>query len=607
MRSKIGREALAAHKTNRVAEALDSLSQGEVGLGHSNGPEKPNAGQRVAANYLIDVGDMACRRKYFSEEAVVPGEEPWYGATVQNQFIWLSPNKVSLPGEAVAGSADMLSLLPGSLRCRYEAPKQLLRDGTCVEKAPFRAFCGVQKGRYAELVGKLSEVGILLLQKNKPKIINGIFGVPKGDKQRLIIDARNANTIFKEPPTVNLPTPGDLSELIIEKGHVLVVAKSDMDNFYHRLCMPVWLRQYFGLPKVTIEGVDWWPIVRVLPMGWSHSVYIGQEVHETVLKRAGIPESTRVQNNRDRMVGKFRHGAYVDDYFSLGTDSEEAWSALSRVVETCGEMELPAKSGKILEPGLREFTEVIGIEVHEDGVLRPSQEKIRKLIRETRGLVKRRKWEIKYIQHIVGKWAWTLLLRRPFFSVLGRVYKHLEEGERVFKPTLQARKEMETLIDIAPLLETRLDLPFSDTVVCTDASEKGGGVSYCRAKPAEVRDLVHFEREEMDKWVKDQNWVDSVSHKWTRKVYIHLLEGEALVLGLKWLLRAKKNYGKRLVIFVDNQTLLGALKKGRSSKKSLNKICRKVAALVGASNCKLELFYIKSELNPADKPSRYFS
>jgi len=57
-------------------------------------------------------------------------------------------------------------------------------------------------------------------------------------------------------------------------------------------------------------------------------------------------------------------------------------------------------------------------------------------------------------------------------------------------------------------------------------------------------------------------------------------------------------------MLVDNTTLMGALRKGRSPSTVLNKICRKVAGLVLAGNLYVDYFYVRSEYNPADGPSR---
>lgn len=89
-----------------------------------------------------------------------------------------------------------------------------------------------------------------------PKVVNGVFAVPKdGDKQRLIIDARPANAHFVDPAKVELPTPDLLAQLVVPTGQPIYVAKVDLDNYYHRLTLPEWLRPYFALPAVRAQDV----------------------------------------------------------------------------------------------------------------------------------------------------------------------------------------------------------------------------------------------------------------------------------------------------------------------------------------------------------------
>lgn len=69
-------------------------------------------------------------------------------------------------------------------------------------------------------------------------------------------------------------------------------------------------------------------------------------------------------------------------------------------------------------------------------------------------------------------------------------------------------------------------------------------------------------------------------------------------------MRSSKKFGARVIILVDNQSLLHALQKGRSSRQGFNKICRPVAALAIATNLHFEMYDMKSKLILADEPSR---
>ena len=82
------------------------------------------------------------------------------------------------------------------------------------------------------------------------------------------------------------------------------------------------------------------------------------------------------------------------------------------------------------------------------------------------------------------------------------------------------------------------------------------------------------------------------------------LEAAGLVLGVRWHLRSRAHFSKRLVVLVDAQAVLFAAAKGRSSAPSLRFEIRKLAASALAGDPLIKYFYIPSEYKPADAPSR---
>ena len=82
------------------------------------------------------------------------------------------------------------------------------------------------------------------------------------------------------------------------------------------------------------------------------------------------------------------------------------------------------------------------------------------------------------------------------------------------------------------------------------------------------------------------------------------VEAVALVLGVRWQLRSKARFAKRLVLLVDAQAVLFAAAKGRSSAPSLRFEMSTLAALALVGDLLIKYIYIPSEYNPADAPSR---
>ena len=82
------------------------------------------------------------------------------------------------------------------------------------------------------------------------------------------------------------------------------------------------------------------------------------------------------------------------------------------------------------------------------------------------------------------------------------------------------------------------------------------------------------------------------------------LEAHGVALGLRWLLRSVARHGRRTSFLIDAQSVLGAVRKGRSSAPSLKHEIRFIGCLVLAGDLLLRCLYIPSEDNPADAPSR---
>ena len=87
-----------------------------------------------------------------------------------------------------------------------------------------------------------------------------------------------------------------------------------------------------------------------------------------------------------------------------------------------------------------------------------------------------------------------------------------------------------------------------------------------------------------------------------RATQINPMEVCGVILGL-WTFRDRIR-DRRLLVFVDNQAALGALKKGRSSVPDLNALVSVCRELLAHSASRPVFFWVPSELNWADAPSR---
>ena len=448
----------------------------------------PGVARERVVQVICSIADRAIRRGItLRADTRVPSKDGSYYCLEEKGCVFLDPDLVSLPPDGVAGQASFLELIPESVREFYAEEEALVRAEP--EKAP-KPFMGVASGKYKDLIKKLVLNGLVALQDRPPKIVNGVFAVPKDtSKHRLIIDARPANSLLVDPPETKLPNPGQLAELSFQDKGPLFVCKSDMDNCYHRLRMPEFLHQYFGLPPVTGDGRKMWPVVRVLPMGWSHSVYISQAIHEELVRGAGLDARDSFHHSESVEVGGMRHGEYIDDFFALGSDRELLASSLDRVMEAGRRSGLPPKESKKVGPGEMGETVVLGVSISEEGHILPLPDKLSKILTLSLQMLKFRTWNRKQLERLLGSWAWVLLLRRPLFSVVETLYDGKSGEGETFSPSRRMKQELHTLCTLAPFMQANLRRPYAKIVVATDASSKGGGVTYASISQHEILGL----------------------------------------------------------------------------------------------------------------------
>ena len=87
--------------------------------------------------------------------------------------------------------------------------------------------------------------------------------------------------------------------------------------------------------------------------------------------------------------------------------------------------------------------------------------------------------------------------------------------------------------------------------------------------------------------------------------FINILELTAALAAFKWRMRRVSEIRGRFGHLLDSQVCIGVLCKGRSSSQILRRVLRKCAALLMAASAQGVYLYVRSEDNPADRPSRW--
>jgi len=245
----------------------------------------------------------------------------------------------------------------------------------------------------------------------------------------------------------------------------------------------------------------------------------------------------------------------------------------------------------------------------------------------------------KVIETLIGYWSHACLFRRPAFSVLQEAYVFARTAstQPVALPPA-VRSELLALACLAPLIATNLRAPVSDTVVATDAAtgSRGTGARASAVTASVPGQVARRLFAGADFRGHDAQLVDRAAladapdvpppttdarlaaelAEWPWRVraaydvvpdHINILELAALVGFVTRRCRSASNFHQRIVAFLDNQAACGAVAKGRSSSRRMNRLLRRLAAHLFAADVYLAPRYLASDVNPADPPSRRWS
>jgi hypothetical protein len=584
----------------------------------------------------------------------------------------LIAQRVALPCDLRV--VPLTRVLPPELALRYDGPSSaaalarpladILRLDAEQPLAPAR-IAG-SRAQYVLLVGRMLTAGMLGFT-SAPCAVNGVFAVHKdADADRLIIDARPANRLFVDSPHVELANPSHLVQLQVPPGARMYTGKSDLSNFYHHLGLPRWMQPFFCLPPLSdgelaqlgLEASTCgghFPMCLTLPMGFSHAVFLAQQAHLHVLYGSqALQERDNLLHRpcaRALSVDEVAHGVVIDDFFLFSLDPVLAARTFSRVLSAYAAAGFVVKPSKVVAPTSAAL-KIIGFDVGgADCLVQLPADSMLQLLQHTLAVLQRGSCTGMAMAHLVGRWTWCMLLRRPALSLMQRVYRFIElAGRRRFQLWPSVRKELWLMLGIAPLLRASLAAEEHHRVVASDASQLAAGVvsaaltpdlhrhmgTLCASRMHAVMQplLGHDDLPEQShavppardcaasaeqaasvalvrrayatfySLVTRTRWSPVLSSTWRVAEHINALELRAVALALHWLLSFPSTLGRRVFLLVDSTVALFSLLKGRSSAPSTLFVLRKIGALLLASSMSLLAGWVPSAVNPADAASR---
>ena len=320
---------------------------------------------------------------------------------------------------------------------------------------------------YSRFLRRMQASHLVDFSLKKPcEEVSLFFVTKKGDRLRLIVDARRSNAHFRQPQSVSLSTAESLGSIELEGGESGVVCQADLkDAFYHLELSPQ-LRDYFGLPGIrarhlgisTVEGIKVdqgtlvYPRLAVVPMGWSHALYLCQSIHESLVEQAGLEEGNRLRDRRRAPNCRCAHAQYVDNLIVIGTGASEVQDRFAAAVNSLKAAGLQVHEEETASTG---DSTVLGWEYTAHRIFRPTRKRVWKTRCAIRELLRRGKARGEIVERLLGHLTFLSLCRREALSVFGEVYKfvkaHRHCSSEVPLPR-SVRQELSTWDGLLPLL-----------------------------------------------------------------------------------------------------------------------------------------------------------
>ena len=376
------------------------------------------------------------------------------------------------------------------------------------------------RSKYLSFLAHLNECGILshttscrgrvgaFCVTKKPKEVNGKFV----ERQRLILDCRQVNLAFREPPKCELGSLAALCEVELKDGERLFCGGSDIQDCFYAAKISAELSNFFCLchdlsPDEArfVWGDDFpfpsnrssvSPCINVLPMGFSWSFFLIQKLHEqSALRSLGVGRDRLILDgypapvlSRDDAVAM----PYCDNVHSLSLSRTAADDSLQRMEDDLEGMGFSLHA----QVSSTDFFQTLG------GIVDGGTGQIRAtptrawniLLGFEEALVSKVNWQ--FIQKLLGHAMTLCVLNRAGMSVFRALYDFVERAEQPRFLNKLERREVKIFIGLVSLLVVELRRTWSSTIHCSDASPEGYGICKRELPESDVRELGSWQ----DRW-----------------------------------------------------------------------------------------------------------
>ena len=490
-------------------------------------------------------------------------------------------------------------------------------------------------------------------------LVSSFFAVAKDDeKDRGITDRRPSNAYELGLPQPRLPHGCLFGQVLLEPWEALRLSKKDLPDFFPNLAVepakaarnavgraysPLELvAAGFVVPDQLLSERQLWLGQTTLCMGDRNALAHATAGHEHIARQCGLmTPASALRYGLPTPRGKYCEGIFVDDWvgcFKHRLDDEPAFAASpdgqasSALSQAYTAYLVPEKKAKSVD-GAHVMT-AWGKRV--DGIIGRSGVEPAKLLRiqvhTLRSLLLPRASR-KLVEKLCGLWTDCMMDRRVCFSAFDAIYRVLQSWQygATYRWPAQVIEELLTAVVWGPMMYSDLRARVASTIYATDASlDKGGCCSTVIPEDA-AKELWRFadlrghcvwlekrERElpfqksrclteldlQLERLIRSCQCKAVFSYPFQLSDHITLQEAKVIKTLLVRLADQTCHRQLRQPIFVDSQASLGAFGKWRSPSTRLNRLLRLTAPHVLGAGLVPGLFWIRSEVNPADDLTR---
>ena len=551
-----------------------------------------------------------------------------------------------------AGACDPLPCLPPQARALVEDELRMFAEAPG-GLAVYEDVVSEDRQEYVKLVVRQLRAKQLGLASHA-KAGGSVIAVGKpGGRQRAVWNGSRVSAAACRPPKPrHLASPTALCFLECGPKQQFRCSKRDASCWFDQLALPQALQLWMGRPRVTtnelediggmtraeivehmlpgqeLETESLAPVSLTWPMGFSWSSYVAQEFLLSICRSAGLAEHSILSCEATTpMSFELSFAAATDDLMIFSDAGPGHTLAAARRVDA----ELQQRGAK------RNFSKdiddelsatCVGVQLENGTHWGVPPQRCLAMVVSLLQLLFHRWASPKQVHQHLGVQQYFDLLRRSKLSVYNQVYNFVRDP----LDTKQTRIPNEVLFELSVGLllgiywQVDLRRAFLPLVSATDASSSFGfGASVARVPTAMARRLARISEKQGAYVMLDghtvsgesarrlgqahsidvsmDEFVHVLSVRKRHAAHINVLEGEAFLLWLRWLLRSRQRHCARTVVLVDSAVWLGAAVKGRSSTQ-LNRLLRKAAALELCGDLLVHLVLVPSAENPSDFPSR---